>query len=229
MIPIYRLAEGRSQLKNNEATFNECLSVLQKNGTLLIFSEGVCKNDWSMQPLKKGTARLAFMAWQKALPELIIRPISLSYSSFRHVPVNVWVKEGEPINRLSVDEAESIKFYHQFNPILYERLESNLLSKEEAESNQTTKRWKPVLLAIPAFTGWITHKWLYNALRTFVAGRTVNTVFFHSVLFAMLLVIYPIILIAFTISVALLPGDLLALWLLFVLPFTAWCYKVYKL
>ena len=65
MIPIYRLSEGKEHVENNRDTFDECNRVFKNKGTVLIFSEGVCVNEWKLRPLKKGTARLAYMCWEE--------------------------------------------------------------------------------------------------------------------------------------------------------------------
>ncbi len=46
MIPVYRISEGKDNLENNADTFEQCIDVLKRNETLLIFSEGICINEW---------------------------------------------------------------------------------------------------------------------------------------------------------------------------------------
>lgn len=226
LIPIYRITEGRNQLKNNEATFKECLSLLESNGVLLVFPEGICRNEWSVQPLKKGTARLAFMAWHEAqLTKMVIRPVSISYSSFTRVPMDVWIKEGEAIYCFA-EKNDPVKFYQQFNNKLHEQLEANLADKERMSKTKPFN-YRKLLLAIPAFAGWITHKWLYVLLNALACRKTKNTVFLQSVLFALLLLIYPVFLVVTTCIVIFFTGNLLFALLLAVLPLLAFSYKKY--
>ena len=59
ILPVYRISEGAENLNNNYDTFAKCREIFKKNGIVLIFSEGLCINEWKLRLLKKGTARLA--------------------------------------------------------------------------------------------------------------------------------------------------------------------------
>lgn len=228
MIPVYRLTEGRTQLKNNEATFRECLSILENRGVVLIFAEGICKNERSVQPLKKGTARLAFMAWHEAnLTEMIIRPLSLTYSSFTDVPMNVCIIEGATTSFFNEESNNPNKFYQRLNEDLHQQLETNLVAESKMHNSKPSVR-KKLLLALPALIGWITHKWLYNFLKEVTKRKTKNTVFFHSVLFGLLLLTYPILLLAVVFSLTVFTGKLSFLLLIPTLPLFAWSYKEFR-
>lgn len=228
MIPIHRLSEGKEGLKSNEQTFRECLRILQAGSTLLIFSEGICKNDWKLLPLKKGTARLAYRAWhEQAITGLVVKPVVLSYSSFTKLPIDVAIKDAVNIQLNDIVSKEPAPFYNDFNAVLRERLESCICSPNEIEKKVGPK-WRKWLLAFPAAIGWLTHSGLYGLLKKFVVRKTAGTVFYHSVLFGLLLIVYPIVLVAVVSAIVLLT-KWSAFWLLvLLLPFTAWCYKEYK-
>src|SRR5690606_5629210 len=49
MIPIYRLSEGKENLDNNKHTFEQCMKVLKHKGAILIFSEGISINEWTLR------------------------------------------------------------------------------------------------------------------------------------------------------------------------------------
>lgn len=226
MIPIHRLSEGRAGLKHNEQTFRECLRVLEAKGTLLIFSEGICKNEWVLRPLKKGTARLAYAAWQeKGLTDLIIKPISLSYSTFSRLPISVEIKEATNILCIDVPTHQPAQYYHCFNALLYDKLQSGLRTKEEMNSGRRNNAERKIALAIPAALGWLTHKPLYEFLKKFAAKKTAGTVFYHSALLGLLLIVYPVVLLIATSIAVLLTGQNIFWLLALLLPFTAWCCK----
>ncbi len=63
MIPIFRKKDGFNSLKRNDQTFEYCYKSFAENKTVLIFSEGKCTMEKRLQPLQKGTARLAFGVW----------------------------------------------------------------------------------------------------------------------------------------------------------------------
>jgi 1-acyl-sn-glycerol-3-phosphate acyltransferase len=230
MIPVYRITEGREQLKYNEDTFEECLNVLENNGTVLIFSEGVCKNEYSLRPLKKGTARLAYMAWNdREIKNLSIHPVSISYSSFTKLQVVAYVREGKAITQNDVAAAIAPQFYQKLNQSISEQLERNSLSEEEMQEIALDKRKiGRLVIAIPAFVGWLTHKPYYNFVRDFARRKTAGTVFYQSVLFGMLLITYPLVVLFITAMVVIITHIQFYWLLLFLLPFTTWCYKEYK-
>ena len=130
MMPIYRLSEGREYLALNDATFDGCKNVLLQSGIVLIFSEGLCKHKWQLQPLKKGTARIAFSAWNE--PSIInnfrVQPISLNYQSFTKFGKQLIIHFGEIITKDDVlmlaNEGEKVQ---QFNALLATRLVDGML------------------------------------------------------------------------------------------------------
>lgn len=229
MIPIHRLSEGRAGLGQNEESFQECLSVLQNGGTVLIFSEGLCKNEWTLRPLKKGTARLAYAGWkEKGLTDLVVKPVAFSYSSFRRLPLAVEVTEVVPICNNAIDDNDAAVFYRQFNSLLQESLQNGLLSERSMNETRGKKVAIKILLSLPAFIGWLTQKPLFTGLKKFAERQTAGTVFYHSVLFGLLLMIYPIFLLMVTGLFVFITKAIYGWFLLLILPFTAWCYKEWK-
>ena len=83
-IPIYRLRDGKEYLALNDTVFERCNQILQDGGIVLIFSEGLCVNQWQLRPLKKGSARIAINAWKQEaiLKAFRVLPVSLNYNSF---------------------------------------------------------------------------------------------------------------------------------------------------
>lgn len=131
MIPIYRLSEGREYLALNDNTFERCQEVLLDGGILLIFSEGLCENQWALRPLKKGTARIALDAW--TTPHLAekcaVLPVGINYDSFSRFGKRIIVHFGEKITDRDIPAtlSTSEKILH-FNAMLTARLESGVLT-----------------------------------------------------------------------------------------------------
>jgi 1-acyl-sn-glycerol-3-phosphate acyltransferase len=216
MIPIFRLSEGKENLQRNEETFNLSLNVLRQNGCILIFPEGICVNEHNVRPLKKGTARLSFSAWEEpGLDDLMIQPVSINYSSFSAVPKHIEVTFGEQIRK------GDVKTVRELNDLLHDRLEAGM-------QPAATRKGHSILLALPALLGYITQRWFYVCWRNFAKKKTKNTVFYDSVVFCLLMLTYPIFVLAVTLLLVLTigPWGWLALPLL---PFTAWAYKEYRL
>jgi 1-acyl-sn-glycerol-3-phosphate acyltransferase len=130
VIPIFRLSEGKEYLALNDITFGKCAEILRSGGIVLIFSEGLCKNEWTLRPLKKGTARIAVRAWNcPALStSLRVLPVSINYSSFDRFRKKVIIHFGQPIYQqetgVKKPAGEQIM---ELNKLLSTRLEEGLM------------------------------------------------------------------------------------------------------
>lgn len=130
LIPIYRLSEGRENLALNDATFEACRDVLLNNGILLIFSEGLCINDWKLRPLKKGTARIAIDAWQqiKISDAFRVLPVGINYNSFDHLGKKVKIHFDEPITADAFHwNRSNAELIQEFNQRLTRSLQNSII------------------------------------------------------------------------------------------------------
>jgi len=233
LIPIYRISEGRRNLAKNDATFNHCIGLLKQGETILIFSEGICVNEWKLRSLKKGTARLALMALDEGIYRIKIQPTTINYASFNTVPKNVRVHFNEEFEANRILFSKETDFYSQFNLNLKKGIEKELITDKNHHSLQvvtshTNKIFQKILLSLPAFLGWITQKWFYNSIKNWVYEKTKHTVFYDSVLFAMLLITYPLFIILFTLIFGIIFDYKIGLVVLFSIPFSGYCYKWYR-
>lgn len=111
MIPIYRIRDGRRALKNNEAVFDTCASLLGKNQAILMFPEANHNIKRRVRPLSKGFTRILFGALDKQ-PELDIQmiPVGLNYRTNSGFPDQVAIYFGENIPvRPLYDKEEPLK------------------------------------------------------------------------------------------------------------------------
>ncbi len=234
LIPIYRLEEGKENLAGNERSFAMCLDVLKSGGIVLIFPEGLSRHEWKVRPLRKGAARLAFMAWkQLQITDMQVQPVGLTYHSFVSVPKNVVMKFPQLIKLSDLDLENEGIFYNNFNSLLKQRLEESTLQAESDEDKknllpQSRATSKRMLLALPAFAGYVSQRWFYILWRNFAAKKTKDTVFYDSVLFATMMITYPFFVLIITAIIVAITGSYIAWLLLIFLPFVAWCYKEYK-
>lgn len=176
MIPIYRISEGKEYMSENEVTFQKCISLFRNNQVVLIFSEGICTYQDHLLPLKKGTGRLTQMSWQQNIPIQIV-PIGLTYNDYSSFGKTVDIKIGEPIiqtEELDETESEGI-FVKKLNDLLRSRLEP-LISKPYTLPGTSLQYVIGLLLNFP----------LYALLIPFVRKKTHRTVFYDSVLLALL-------------------------------------------
>lgn len=185
MIPIYRLSEGKENLHLNEYAFEQSTRILQSGGMVLIFIEGICKNSHILQPFKKGAAKIALHA-NTPIP-LKILPIVITYDSFFRFGKTVRIEAAQsiPANTLFpfMEEAKNLThFTKQLYPILEAMIRLPISNKERSSPFKT-------ILAL--FGKWI-HYPLYWCLSRTVHKKTRGTVFYDSVLFATLFIIYPL-------------------------------------
>lgn len=210
LIPVFRGSEGRENLKKIDTTLDECLSVMKGKGAVIIFSEGICVNEWNLRPLGKGTARMAHQAWygkEVALHQLAIVPTGLTYEHFRGVNKRVILRFGEAIHpqQIQTDPTEYEKWLREFNALLTERMSGTILEiNKEADTLEKSRQMAAHFAACPRpsgntalrFLGKIgrgTHRPLYRLYTKFVDKKTKRTVFYDSVLFGLLMYTYPII------------------------------------
>ena len=230
LLPIFRTSEGVKNLGHNYTTFDACQRTFEKNGIILIFSEGNCENEWHLRPLKKGTARLALTAWKKNVP-LVVLPTGINYSSFKKFGKEVHIYFGEPIPPIQ-DSSEDLngKEINGFNERLEHELKKLVYEIDQNDKEQKRTFFKPnsnplnILLFIPAAIGFLVHAPLFLFCKLFTDLRFKRSGHYDSVLHSLLILFYPIyllliffILMPFTITWALLS--------LIVLPFTAWSYS----
>lgn len=83
-IPMYRKEEGTENISKNRESFEYCLDVLKKGDSVLIFSEGICENEWYLRPFRKGTARLVYEASRDndLKAKLKVIPVATNYSGW---------------------------------------------------------------------------------------------------------------------------------------------------
>jgi 1-acyl-sn-glycerol-3-phosphate acyltransferase len=144
-VPIFRKEEGVN-LSKNEETFSYCMDVFKEGDTVLLFSEGLCENEWTLRPLRKGTARLVYEAWNN--PEigdkLKVIAIATNYSQWHGSGNNTFVELSEPIEKSSFSEIEEQGlFLRKFNTMLHEKLAENIAivdkTKEAVAQNTMTE------------------------------------------------------------------------------------------
>lgn len=227
MLPVYRISEGAENLEHNYTTFAACLNIFKKKGIVLMFSEGLCKNEWHLRPLKKGTARLAISAWQQGIP-LKVLPLGINYSSFRIFGKNVKMNFGEVITKETFNEAMPAgEATTVFNFKLNQQLKNLVLEIDKTDKEIIKKIFyveqpliKKILLFIPAIMGWILNAPLYYPIILLIKNRAKDH--YDSIVVGLLFILYPIYLLAITLIAYSISGSCWAFILLLIIPFTAW-------
>lgn len=224
MIPIYRMSEGKENLNRNEYAFNRAAALLLQKQIVLIFIEGICLHTHTLQPFKKGAARIADLVLRKQHP-LLIMPVAITYNSFTSFGKRVRIELGDPINAEQLmPYAAEAKNFQFFNEVLFQRIRSMIQMP-----HMITPRNR-LLFALPALVGYFLHLPLYTVIKNMVTLKTRGTVFYDSVLFGVLLLIYPIYLIFLTLLLLLFHvAWQIVFWLLLLHPILAWSAVQYKI
>jgi 1-acyl-sn-glycerol-3-phosphate acyltransferase len=227
MLPVYRIRDGKDKLNLNEQTFERSREVLEKNGILLVFVEGFCEHQTTLQlPLKKGAPRVIEACWRKGVPVKIL-PIWLQYSSFTGHPKTIEIRFGDKIGRPPAADGKEPNVVWQ---MINEHTSKALLALEQKPSQPVfpLPTLLRILLAIPAILGAVLHAPLYLPVQALVRHATRNNVHYDSVLFAVLLLLYPVYLLTAAVLLASTTSFVFMLLPLIVLPLTARCYVLWK-
>jgi len=233
ILPVYRVSEGVENIENNYTTFSACQDIFNRNGIVLIFSEGGSENEWHLRPLKKGTARLAITAWNENVP-LEVLPLGVNYSSFRVFGKNVILNFGKMITsiRLPEDTTDGKKII-AFNAKLEDELKRLVIEANEKDKQFIRNKFfvpqpviKKFLLIVPAITGWLCHIPLYLPIKLLIQKKA--DVHFDSIVVGLLFILYPVYVITITIILYISTHSIYAWLTLILLPFTAWSYVQLK-
>ena len=104
--PVFRMRDGFSTLKNNEAILQEWIGMLASGEDIIIFAEGNHNDPYTRGELQKGFARMAlkFQQLHENIPLTII-PVGVHYDDHAAFRTRVLVNFGAPIDVNSIDHA----------------------------------------------------------------------------------------------------------------------------
>jgi 1-acyl-sn-glycerol-3-phosphate acyltransferase len=227
MLPIYRIRDGKDKLGLNDQTFERSREVLEKNGILLVFVEGFCEHQTTLQlPLKKGAPRVIEDCWRKGIPVRIL-PVWLEYSSFTDYPKVIEIRMGAIIEKpADIANTEPSVIWQKINDTTANALKA--LENQSVKTEQNLSAFTRSILFLPAILGAVLHAPLYLPLKAAIKYATRDNVHFDSILLGSFLVAYPLYLF---ITAFILSG--LAGWAWFFLPIMAMpllarCYVLWK-
>jgi glycerol-3-phosphate O-acyltransferase/dihydroxyacetone phosphate acyltransferase len=105
-IPVHK-PEDRGSASSNDEMFASCYQSLAGGGNLLIFPEGVTRNEPSIAPVKTGAARIALGARAQGVSGLYVVPVGIHYEDKAALRSRVFVNVGSPIDVDAAVEASS--------------------------------------------------------------------------------------------------------------------------
>lgn len=96
-IPVHKPKEHAGPV-SNDTMFGSCYEALRKRLQLLIFPEGITREDPSIAPVKTGAARIALGARQSGVEGIMILPVGIHYEDKAALRSRIFVNAGEPID-----------------------------------------------------------------------------------------------------------------------------------
>ena len=95
-IPVHKPEDGGTA-SDNDQMFASCYRALEGEGHILIFPEGVTRNEPSIARVKTGAARIALGARAHGAEDVIIVPVGIHYENKAALRSRVFVNGGMPI------------------------------------------------------------------------------------------------------------------------------------
>ena len=99
VIPINRVKDDPKAMRTVFDTFEACFQVLERDGAIVIFPEGITHDDPQLKPVKTGAARMALELEHRHGGKLGLQivPVGLTFSAKEMYRSKVLVNFGEPI------------------------------------------------------------------------------------------------------------------------------------
>ena len=140
LIPVYRVRDGWQSIKQNNAIFKQCVSLLNANDAVTIFPEGSHNLKRTVRPLSKGFTRIVLgVLNENPSSKLLLVPVGFNYlnaTSFADEAL-IWFGEPIPVSKYNFStENEAVKMLKED---VYKEL-TNLTTHIE------TKNYNKVLL-----------------------------------------------------------------------------------
>ncbi len=126
ILPVYRIRDGFSSLKENNETFNKTIDVLRNKNGLVILPEGDHAGFRRLRQLKKGICRIAFQSEQASDFNLNIKiiPVGLEFTNYHRFRQVLTVVYGKP-----VEVSEYHELYRKSPEIALNELRNKLSSE----------------------------------------------------------------------------------------------------
>jgi len=161
--------------RNREA-FSEIVDLLRRGGAILIFPEGKSHNEFGLEPLKTGLARLALQARDEgSIREIRILPLGLVFEDKGTPGSVVGARIGEAIEM----DAWAGTDHTVLTEEIADRLravseEAGLPAKAYGSPEQNQNSVKERLIALAAWWGRLTHQTPVRIARNMAVSRSTN-------------------------------------------------------
>lgn len=183
VVPLRRVSDearksNRSPIdrSRNREAFGEIVDLLRRSGAVLIFPEGKSHNEFRLEPLKTGLARLALQARDEgAIKGIRILPLGLVFEDKGTPGTAVGARIGEAIEMDAWPDANHTALTDEIaNRLRAVSEAAGLPPKEYSSREQGRDSVKEQLIALAAWWGRLTHQTPVRIARNLAVKRSTN-------------------------------------------------------
>ena len=183
VVPLRRVSDEARKAKGspidrsrNRDAFREIVDLLRRSGAVLIFPEGKSHNEFGLEPLKTGLARLALQARdESAIRGIRILPLGLVFEDKGTPGSAVGARMGEIIEMDSWPGANHTALTEEIaNRLRAVSEAAGLPPKEDTSHEQSRDSVKERFIASAAWWGRLTHQTPVRIARNMAVRRSTN-------------------------------------------------------
>ena len=183
VVPLRRVSDEARKLNGfpvdrsrNREAFSEIIDLLGQGGAVLIFPEGKSHNEFGLEPLKTGLARLALQARDEGgIKGIRILPLGLVFEDKGTPGTAVGARIGEAIEMDSWSAADHTALTEEIANRLRDVSETAGLPPKDNSSREERKdSVKERLIASAAWWGRLTHQTPVRIARSMAVRRSTN-------------------------------------------------------
>ena len=183
VVPLRRVSDEARKLNGfpvdrsrNREAFSEIISLLGQGGAVLIFPEGKSHNEFGLEPLKTGLARLALQARDEGgIKGIRILPLGLVFEDKGTPGTAVGARIGEAIEMDSWSVADHAALTKEIaNRLRAVSETAGLPPKDSSSHEQREDSVKERLIASAAWWGRLTHQTPVRIARSMAVRRSTN-------------------------------------------------------
>jgi len=183
VVPLRRVSdEARKQngtpvdRSRNREAFSEIINLLEHGGAVLIFPEGKSHNEFGLEPLKTGLARLALQARDEGgIKGIRILPLGLVFEDKGTPGTAVGARIGKTIEMDSWPVADHTTLTEEIaNRLRAVSETAGLPAKESSSHEKPQNSVREQLIASAAWWGRLTHQTPVRIARSLAVRRSTN-------------------------------------------------------
>ena len=144
LAPIFRIRDGKENLQQNDAVFDNSVGILERKNIITMFPEGNHGDKEILRVLQKGIPRIAFLSEEKHGFSLGLKivPVGINYSDYYAFGSDVFIYFGKPVSVESLRgefEINPARAFTLFNEMLSDSLKKVMIHIADEENYQSVQ------------------------------------------------------------------------------------------